>query len=429
MARILICHVPKDGSLARDMGSALMGRGHFVSFDGEADAPRPDRAARLRQFETVIVVWTEFSAQSPGLAEIARDTLPLNVLVPVKSPDLDLARIPLAFRKLNMLAPRDSDAIARLVARLSSAASSLREMTEREAQRKRAAPPVAADPPSLPPLAANPNATRSPAAHAAPAPSAQSVQARSRAEPVVPPPLPERRAAVRPPSPVVEPAAGARARPLTGLPEVSADPSLFSAPPAHLSTPAGAQEPPSPPLSQAPSPYQPPSAPPPAVERSADTMLTADDLIRAIDEGLLVYHLPDAMWLGEPVTVEIALGRGILGALFDYEERQSIETISISLYGHAEAFEIARQSERTQFVGEARPTQAWRDPGTYGRWTWLVTPHAAGPQDLVVRVSALLRDRRGVPGPVALPDQRFAIDIQIPEGESLVSALAGWRRR
>ena len=126
MARILICHVPKDGNLARDLGAALMGRGHFVSFDGEPDTPRSDRSSRLRQFEAVIVLWTETSAQTTGLSEIARETLPLNLLVPVRAETLATTKLPLAFRKLAMLAPRDVDGVARVIARMSTAASSLR---------------------------------------------------------------------------------------------------------------------------------------------------------------------------------------------------------------------------------------------------------------------------------------------------------------
>jgi hypothetical protein len=161
----------------------------------------------------------------------------------------------------------------------------------------------------------------------------------------------------------------------------------------------------------------------------AATVLSADDLARAVEAGVLAYHLPGAMWLAEPATVEIAFEREALAALVGPGQCQSIETVSISLYGHAEAFEIERQSERTQFVSATRAASAGRDPATLGRWAWLVTPHAAGSQDLVVRVSALLRDRHGVPVPVALPDRRFAVDIQVPDDQGLVSALAGWRRR
>jgi len=426
MARILICHVPKDGGMARDMGAALMGRGHFVSFDGEPDTPRAERAPRLRQFEAVVVLWTEISAPSPGLSEIARETLPLNVLVPVKAPDMDHARIPLAFRKLNMLAPRDTDGIARLVARLSSAASSMREMAEHEAQRKKAGKSQSQGAPAAAPLPTRadvllPAAPRGVVRVNAPSAPAQVPQASS---------------------PVVAAASAVRARPLSGLPEVEPDPDLFPGARENVRPPSAyAQHTPPVPRQASPSvarggryPHEDAAAfevppPPPPAEPSNATVLTADDLSRAVDEGLLVWHLPEAMWLAEPVSVEIALRRGVLGALFGYEERQSIETMSISLYGHRETFAIERQSERTQFVGEARPSQAWRDPGTYGRWAWIVTPQVAGSQDLVVRVSAVLRDRQGVPVPVALPDRRFAIDVQIPEGQNLMSALAGWRRR
>lgn len=431
MARILICHVPKDGNIARDLGAALMGRGHFVSFDGEPDAPRPDRASRLRQFEAVIVVWTETSAQNPGLAEIARETMPLNLLVPARADDLATSRLPLMFRKLNMLSPRDVEGISRVIARLSVAAASLRDMSGRELARQAAEP----GPPPLP---------RSPV--------------RADARGAGPPPLPRRGGAERtaqpsarqsPAShPVIDAEAGVRARPLTGLPEVDVpgapSPVLSQPEPAtpHASRretewPAERREPV---FDDRPGErwdtgggaenrfdHEPPSAP----------VVTADDLAKAVEEGLLVYHIPAAMWLGAPTTVELTLGRELLAGLVRAEvarggpaaeDRQSIETLSVSLYGNGEAFEIERQSERTQFVG-ARYANAARDPVTFGRWAWLVTPRAAGPQELVVRVSALMRDRQGVPAPLALPDRRFSIDIQIPEDESLVSALAGWYRR
>ncbi len=124
MARILICHVPKDGGPARDLGALLMGRGHYVSFDGEPDVQKEDRPARLRQFEIVIVMWTEVSYQSAGLSEIASETMPLNLLVPVRSETLDVNALPLKFRKLNMFGPRDIDGLSRLIARLSHAQTS-----------------------------------------------------------------------------------------------------------------------------------------------------------------------------------------------------------------------------------------------------------------------------------------------------------------
>lgn len=422
MARVLLCHVPKDGHIARDLGAALMGRGHFVSFDGEPDTPRPDRLTRLRQFEAVIVLWTETSAQSAGLAAIARETLPLNVLVPVRDADVAAARLPLAFRKLNMPAPRDYDGIARIVARMSAAAASLREMAEREIARRSGVLPA-------------------PSAEASPRPQ-------SYMRPLPPPRLspPPPKAAEEPAQPialqpVAEPGSGIRVRPLLDLPEVGTpletEAELEPEPEIELEVeteypaePAGGEGAPE---SEPQTEYEDvtlaamPSAPTPA---PVARLITAEDLAQAVEAGLLLHHIPAAMWLGAPTTVEIALCRDVLAELFPPRQgrsgpAQNLETLSVSLYGMPEVFEIERQSERTQFVA-AKHALASRDPAALGRWTWLVTPTAAGPHDLVVRVSALLRDAKGVPAPVALPDRRLSVEIQVPEEESFLAAPAGW---
>ncbi|HEX2840368.1 hypothetical protein [Hyphomicrobium sp.] len=391
MARILICHVPKDGGTARDLGATLMGRGHFVSFDGEPDTPRPDRSSRLRQFEAVIVLWSESSAQNPGLTEIAREALPLNLLVPVRPSELDAGRLPLMFRKLNMFPPRDIDGIARMIGRLSAAASSLREFAassreNAETQRRTGAAPVANSPVAARKPAQTPVAKRS-------APGGAQ------------------------PEPTLEAKTNIRVRPLSDLPEVEAGPFERREP---TLSPQG--------------PFD-PGAPgdrgqyrASGFDRPSVGVITAEDLTKAVEAGLLLHHIPEAMGLGSLTTVELTLDRDVLAGLSQPEVGQSVETLSISLYGASEVFEIERQSERTQFVTAKHMMQA-RDPATVGRWAWLVTPRALGPQDLVVRISALLRDRRGVPAPVALPDRRFSVEIQAPEGESLISALAGWRRR
>lgn len=416
MARILICHVPKDGSVARELGSALMGRGHFVSFDGEPDQPREVRSARLRQFEAVIVIWTETSAQNVGLSDIAREVMPLNQLVPVRADDLSPARLPLMFRKLSMIAPRDIDGIARVVARMSTAASSLREMAERDTARRTAS--EAADQPTS---GAGPQGS-------------PYVASRNRPKPAgMPPRIPDDDTFQYKPgqfkpsdSPVVETGAAAQARPLLALPEADAEQAAY-----------GERQ-----LTGQPVTSQSAAAPPRAgrtfaspPERPSATVVTAEDLGQALDAGLLVPRIPGAMWLGEPATVEFTLGRDFMSGLVHAsvpphiaEVRQSLETLSISLYGEAAAFEIERQSERTQFVN-LKLAMAARDPETFGRWAWLVTPRAAGSHDVVVRVSALMRDRNGVPAPVALPDRRISIAVAVPENTSLVSALAGWVRR
>lgn len=401
MARILICHVPKDGSTARELGSALMGRGHFVSFDGDPDTPRSDRVARLRQFEAVCVLWTELSVQSGGLADIAREALPLNALVPVRAEELDKSKLPLMFRKLNMLTPNDVDGIARLVARFSTAATSLRNMAASNARPESERGETGRGESSE---GRKSDKTSAAVSRASTASAAQN---------------PER--AAQPASPIVEAGVKIKARPLSDLPEV-ADP--FDDPFAEPEPVGRSPRAPASPGTMA----EPAEAPRPAV--------TAADLARAVDRGLLVAHIPGTMWLGEPVTVELSIGRDVLADLFPGEfgasvgqapDRHGLETLSISLYGHTDVFEIERQSERTQFISPRQALQG-RDPATFGRWTWLVTPQTAGRQDLVVRISALLRDRHGVPEPVALPDRRFEIAVEVPEGADLMPGIMGWHR-
>ncbi len=375
MARILICHVPKDGSIAREVGSALMGRGHFVSFDGEPDVPREDRSGRLRQFEAVVVIWTDASVQSAALAAIAEEAFLLSLVVPVRAPDLAVARLPLTFRKLNMVAPRDIDGMARVVARLSTAVTSRREMSEREnARREKAA--------ALEREAAKRAAAEKPA----------------------------------PPAPVVESAAAAQAKPLADLPEVEAD-ALASPLSAHREATAFSI----------------------LRDRADAAVATADDLQGAVDAGLLVQDIPEMLERDRQAMIVFTLGPDILSGLVQPAvahlgggERQAIETLSISLFADPAAFEIERQSERTQFVNR-KMALASDEPETFGRWMWRVTPLVEGTHDLVVRISALLRDDHGVPAPVALPDRRVPVAIVEPEEDTmspgLVAALAGWYRR
>lgn len=384
MARVLICHVPKDGSTARDVGSALMGRGHFVSFEGEPDQPRPDRVARLRQFEAVVVIWTEASAQNAGLAAIAHEVMPLNLLVPVRSEDLAPVRLPLAFRKLNLLAARDMEGIARCVARVSTAVSSLREMTERQARR----------------------------------------EAETEKERRAPPPLPSASLLSQKATAPGRPRAASAGQPLP--PAADRATSLPTSLPLHLPD-VGITSP----LAQ----FRDSAAFRELRDRASATVVNADDLSRAVDSGLLEANIPNPMWLGDTITAEITLGRDILAGLVAPEvihgearERQSIETLSVSLYGEHDAFDVERQSERTQFVSRKLALAA-RDPETFGRWVWLVTPRVSGPQKLIVRISALLRDRHGVPAPLALPDRRMVVEVGVQDEAGIAAALAAWHRR
>ena len=392
MARVLICHVPKDGTVARELGAALMGRGHFVSFDGEPDTARDDRSARLRHFDAVVVVWTDTSAPSVGLTDIAREMLPLNLLVPVRTEDLDVTRLPLTFRKLNMMSPRDFDGLARVINRLSTAASSMRELAERDAPAKqRNAKPAEGDAAA----AAKDDARTAPER---PTPRETSPYR-------APPGGKSQKAASSP----AAPPARAPMRALSDLPEVEIDPPIA----AHRQASAFSA----------------------FNDRSGQRPATADDLGRAIDAGLLVLDVPDVLRLGVPSLVEFALaaeyltgGAGPAVPLGTSGTAQAIETLSVSLLGDDHDFKIERKSDRTQFVTRqlALPMS---DPDNFGRWKWVVTPRAIGSYHVIVRISALLRDRHGVPSPVALPDRRVTVRVEAEKTAGAGTAPVAWYRR
>ena len=536
MARILICHVPKDGGLARDLGALLMGRGHFVSFDGDPDVPKEDRAQRLRQFEVVIVMWTDNSAQSAGLIEIASETLPLNILVPVRQESLSTTELPLKFRKLNMFAPRDIDGLARLIARLSHAQTSLREMTARDAMREASPPPpgpvyqrptappaqrpqaaAPAEPPQKPPLpvfvkqrlpAAPTPAPAPPAPEAAPQapavpyaerpsfppkvaktaePSAARVQDTTPLPPFVARRLSSASSAVVQPTAAEKPAPAREAQPHTpraarpAPPVQSGHEQAWKALADELGEPAhpvvappitrphapygrppltGRVAPPEPDPQQMPQPGPrarnetspfaslrpqaqpatppvaspvPPGAgrngpPPPLPSRDGlgagspafSAVAMAQHLARLVEAGLLLIYIPEATSLGEPITTEVRLGREVLdeaqGDPRSATDRILIDTLSVSLISDDPGFSIERQSERTQFVGQRFREHAAAHGN--GRWVWLVTPHSPGDFDLIVRISALVRDRSGVPTPVALPDRRYSIAVHAREARA-----------
>jgi hypothetical protein len=177
--------------------------------------------------------------------------------------------------------------------------------------------------------------------------------------------------------------------------------------------------------------HAPPAPPQPTPEAPQpnpySAIANAQDLSDAVEAGLLLHYIPEMMWLGEAGTVEVRLDRNVLEQYFGSADpsagASAVERLSLSLYGTADSFEIERLSERTQFVGGTGIVGEGSD-----RWEWQVTPRKPGTQDLVVRVSALLLDRHGVPAPVALPDRRFRVDVEIRNGARVMSSLAGWRR-
>lgn len=151
-----------------------------------------------------------------------------------------------------------------------------------------------------------------------------------------------------------------------------------------------------------------------------------------VEAGKLVHKIPNKMWLGEPETVEVRLGReaaaglasGLVGrGALTEENIPIVETMSVSLYARGGAFEIERQSETTQLVKTDALKGTAFEGTDFGRWTWLVTPKKTGAQQLCVKVSAGLKDSRGVPTTATLPDREFAVSVSVHAGKETMKVL------
>lgn len=596
MARILICHVPKDAATARELGGSLMGRGHSVSFDGEPDLPRADRSARLRQFEGAIVIWSEPSLASKGFLAIATEALALNMLISVRQDGVVADRLPLAFRKLNSFPINDVDGMARLVSRFSSAATSLKQMQVKEEERREAqkkglptdleiAQQLEKERKERERLEAQLLAARKRErerkekerleaelaeverkererreeeeyqaqlaemqrrererqeqeriealrreeerleelrlererqerefeAQLAEAKRKERLrmeqeqfeaqlaevqrqererhererreaelaeaqrrererldeervenlrleverrererrerewveaqlaevqrkererQERERLEAQ----LAELQRREARPSPMAtvavdwQPVAAATAETATWAPAGARAASSWGG--VEAGNGRGTE-------------YAPPPIPFPVNGGSASRALTQllaqpQERYRSEETVLFMHEVPERMWVGEPVMVRVCLGRGTISGFsrvfasragLDLEGDPVAETVSMSLYGRGDVFEIERQSERLQLLPATHLLDSPLELADYGRWVWHVTPLLDGEHELFLRVSALFRDRRGVPTPVALPDQKVDVAIAVPATGSIIQSLAGWLRR
>lgn len=594
MARILICHVPKDAAAARELGGALMGRSHSVSFDGEPDLPRSDRSARLRQFEAAIVIWSEPALASKGILGIASEALALNMLVSVRPDGIGIDRLPLAFRKLNSFATADVDGMARLVSRFSSASTSLKQMQTRDEERKEAhkrglpteielerqrekerkererleaqlatarkrererkekerleaelaeAERKERDRREQEELEAElaEMQRRERERHERELAEAEEREAQRREKALLERELEAQRAEAerkererfeeeefraqlaqmqrlererQEREQLAAQLAEAQRRERERQDEERAEALRLEVErrererrerewieaqwidtqrkererqerDRHERERLEAQlielqrrETRPPPLAATAdwqsvasaqrdgASWSPPSErlPPVWVQAEAGAALVSDVMppplpaalagaaqsaSRALPpprekpwtgETVMFNHeVPERMWLGEPVMVRVALGRGTIAGFsrtfasragLDLEGDPVAETVSMSLYGRGDVFEIERQTERVQLLpSTGHLVDSLLELSDYGRWVWHVTPLIPGEHELFLRVSALFRDRRGVPTPVALPDQKVDVAVSVPTAGSIIQSLAGWLRR
>lgn len=169
-----------------------------------------------------------------------------------------------------------------------------------------------------------------------------------------------------------------------------------------------------------------------ATPRSAPVAAQQQEAL-AVEAGRLVHKIPQKMWVGEQETVEVRLGRveaeglaqGLVGrGALTSQDVPILETMSVSIYAKGGAFDIERQSETTQLVAGGGQLKGTPFAGSdFGRWTWLVTPRKSGAHMLFVRVSASLKDSRGLPTSASLPDREFPVAVSVNAGKATVRLL------
>ena len=152
-----------------------------------------------------------------------------------------------------------------------------------------------------------------------------------------------------------------------------------------------------------------------------------------IDAGRLAYQIPKRMWLQLQETVEVRLGRSQARGLTQgfggrgevrTEDIPIVETMSVSLACEPGAFDVVPRSEKDQLV---KPDLVLGTPfhsNDFGRWVWLVTPRQKGEHTLLVKISAAMRDSRGLPTTSSLPDKTFAVTVRVQLLRAAAGALA-----
>lgn len=369
MSSFTIFHAPRDHKAAETLGAELTARGHRVAFDGDPDAPDVKRFANLKLCDCIIVIWTPGSVGSEGICAVAREAHRLGLLLPVRVDSLRTDQLPPEFRKLNTLVIDDVDGIVSAAARIILISLRSRGVSDRIGSRPHV-PEVAA--------AAEPRRLshekgyggdlgnlRMPGVGGGRAYRGDRIGAAPRSRPGP------------------RGGTGAASSPRTGR--------MGAAPQA-----------------------------------------SPQESALAIEAGRLVHKIPNKMWLGEPEMVEVRLGReatadlasGLLGrGALTSEDLPIVETMSASLHSDSGAFEIHSQTEAVQLIMRDHLKGTPFEQAAYGRWLWLVTSRKTGAHQLYVRVSAALKDSRGISTSITLPDREFEVSVAVHAGRATVQVL------
>lgn len=382
MAKVLIEYAPDADEEARQLARALTELGHEVvlglethAFGQSLGTSLPELAAWVKRFDGTVVIWSEASVGGEFVLAVAREALLMSRLVPARVAHLPEEQLPPLFQKLktySVSAGPVSGGLGDDARGISDALFGIQALDV---------------------------ITRAPAS----APSPQT----------------PRRVGAAEPAPREDADREQRARAGIGSGVVGGPavlPSLASATKPKALSPAriegvGAADGPARPMALAPAP-------------AAQAL--------EIEAGRLVHKIPSKMWLGEAEIVEVRLGReaalglvsGLVGrGALTEESIPIVETMSVSLYARGGAFDIERQSETTQLVKTDALKGTAFEGSDFGRWTWLVTPKRTGAHQLYVKVSAGLKDSRGVPTTATLPDREFAVSVSVHAGKETMKVL------
>ena len=370
MASILICHAAQDVGAAKELGSAFEKAGFRVWYVGDV-ANEPDWLSSLYVYDGVIVLWSKSSIALPELHEIARAALIANRLIPVREEDCPVEAIPAEFRKLFAPLTGDIAGIRRRLGQLRPP-SPPPEGPRRAGASERAAPDIGAAEPRRNPFD-NLDIGSGAGAYRRQRPEGIGAASEPRRFPLAPS--------------RTGPGSAADSRP--GIVGVGAA--------------SGVSEP----------------RPSAAIEPQQKAL--------AVEAGRLVHKIPQKMWVGEQETVEVRLGRALAEGLahglvgrgaLSSQDIPILETMSVSLYAKGGTFDIERHSETTQLISGGEQLKGTQfEQADYGRWIWLVTPRKSGSHMLFVRVSASLKDSRGLPTSASLPDREFPVSVSVHAGK------------
>jgi hypothetical protein len=87
--------------------------------------------------------------------------------------------------------------------------------------------------------------------------------------------------------------------------------------------------------------------------------------------------------------------------------------MAVSLAAEPGDFDIDERSLREQLVRTDVVKGTPLEQHDFGKWMWVVTPRRRGRHQLYVKISAAIKDSRGLPVASALPDKTFPITVNV----------------